>query len=308
MDVRNVEYLRRYLFSIAYRMLGSASDAEDVVQEAYLRYHSAPEAEVRSPKAYLSTVVTRLCLDQLKSARVTRETYHGPWLPEPVPTADLEPTPQERVERGEDVSLAFLLLLERLTPEERAAYVLREAFDYSYDEIASIIGKAVPTTRQLAHRAREHVNGAAPRFEVDRDEQRRLTERFLVAARTGDMQSLTSLLAADVVLVADGGVEARTARRPIRGRDNVLRLVEGGSRKFYADADVTLEDVNGGAAIVFWRDGVPVLVTTADVAGGQIQSFHSIVNPSKLAYLARRLSPSLTAAEAIPPDSVAPAG
>jgi RNA polymerase sigma-70 factor (ECF subfamily) len=308
MDAREFEGLRRYLFSIAYRMLGSASDAEDIVQDAWLRYRAADDGTIRAPKSYLSAVVTRLCLDHLKAARATRETYHGPWLPEPVPTADLEPTPQERVERGEDVSLAFLVLLERLTPEERAAYVLREAFDYRYDEIAAIIGKSVPATRQVAHRARERVTSAAPRFEADRDAQRRLTERFLAAARGGDMQALTTVLAADVVLVADGGVEALAARRPIRGRDNVLRLFESGMRTLYADVDVTLEDLNDTVAVVFWRGGMPVLVTTATIAAGRIQAFHAIVNPTKLAYVARRLSAALAAGGDASPESVASTG
>src|SRR5215207_10742299 len=183
-DPQTFTALRPYLFSIAYRMLGSASDAEDVIQDAYLRMLRTSPRDIRSPKAYLSAVVTRLCLDLLTARKAERETYHGPWLPEPVLTDDLESSPETATESREDISLAALVLLERLTPEERATYVLREAFDYPYDEIAPILGKSIPATRQIAHRAHQHL-ADRPRFVASPENQHRLAERFLTAAREG---------------------------------------------------------------------------------------------------------------------------
>jgi RNA polymerase sigma-70 factor (ECF subfamily) len=297
MDAQDLEQLRRYLFAIAYRMLGSASDAEDIVQEAYLRWQGADQATVRAPRAYLSAVVTRLCLDELKSARVTREAYHGPWLPEPVPSAELlllddrELTPQERVERQEDVSLAFLTLLERLTPEERAAYVLREAFDYDHAEIADVLGKSVPAVRQLAHRARQRVGASQTRFQASLEEQRKLTERFLAAAWQGDLRGLTELLAADVVSWSDGGAETLAARRAILGSDAVARRMIGLALKVYADVATTYEPLNGGMGVLFWRGEQLLNATVATVADGRIQAVHSVLNPHKLAYLRARVRP-----------------
>jgi RNA polymerase sigma-70 factor (ECF subfamily) len=281
--------LRPYLFSIAYRLLGSAADAEDVVQDAYLRAKSAPAAEIRSPRAFLATVVTRLCLDHLKSARVARETYVGPWLPEPVPTADLVPTPAEEVERREQVSLAFLVLLERLTPEERAAYVLREAFEYPYDEIAPILGKSVPAVRQLAHRARERVAEGRPRFSASLEEQRRLTERFLAAALDGDVPALVAVLAADATLWADGGAKARAARRPIEGAERIARWLAGVLAQAPADARASLVALNGRTGVAFWSGNDLISAATVEVAGGRVAAVHVVVNPDKLAYLQRRL-------------------
>jgi RNA polymerase sigma-70 factor (ECF subfamily) len=295
MNAQDLEQLRRYLFAIAYRMLGSASDAEDIVQDAYLRWQGADQATVRSPKAYLSAVVTRLCLDELKSARVTRETYHGPWLPEPVPSGavalDRELTPQERVERRDDVSLAFLLLLERLTPEERAAYVLREAFDYDHAAIADVLGKSVPAVRQLAHRARQRVGASQKRFQASLEEQHELTERFLAAAWRGDLRGLTDLLAADVVSWSDGGAETLAARRPILGSDAVARRMIGLALKVYADVATTYEPLNGGMGVLLWRGEQLLNATVATVADGRIQAVHSVLNPHKLAYLRQHVSP-----------------
>ena len=283
------EALRPYLFAIAYRMLGSASEAEDVVQDSYLRFtRAAPEA-IRSPKAYLAAVVTRLCLDRLKSARVVREAYVGPWLPEPAPTADLAPTPEEAAERREEVSLAFLVLLERLTPEERAVYVLREAFDYPYQEIAAILGKSVAACRQLAHRARQHL-ADRPRFAASPEAQRRLTEHFLAAARRGDLPALTEVLAADVTLWSDGGEKALAARRPIHGRDAVARWVIGIAAKLPVDAVVTFEDINGGVGVLVWVGDELVSAMTLDVGDGRVRAAHVVVNPDKIAYLRRRLT------------------
>jgi RNA polymerase sigma-70 factor (ECF subfamily) len=286
-ETQTFEALRPYLFAIAYRMLGSASEAEDVVQDAYLRSTGADT--IRAPKAYLSAVVTRLCLDRLKSARATRETYLGPWLPEPVPTADLAATPLEAVEQRAEISLAFLVLLERLTPEERAVYVLREAFDFPYDEIASILDTSVAASRQLAHRARERIAEGRPRFVASPEEQRRLTERFLAATQDGDLRSLTELLAADVTLWSDGGAKAQAARRPLRGRDAVTRWLLGVIVKAPPGMTSTFEAINGGAGLLLWDRDDLINATLVDVFDGQIAAIRMIVNPDKLAYLRRRL-------------------
>ncbi len=284
------EALRPYLFAVAYRMLGSATDAEDVVQDAYLRYHAAPRDDVRSPKAFLTTLVTRLCLDRLKSARAQREQYVGPWLPEPVPTADADPGPLTAVERREAVSLAFLVLLERLAPEERAAYVLREAFDYGYDEIAGVLGKTPAASRQLVHRARERVATGRPRFAASPDEQRLLTERFLAASERGDLASLTAVLASDVVSWSDGGAKAKAARLPIPGRERVARFLAGLLRQAPARG-IRAEpiELNGGAALLLWTGDALHGVLALDGRDGLIEELRFIINPDKLAYLRRRL-------------------
>ncbi len=287
-DAQAFEELRPYLFGIAYRMLGSAADAEDVVQDAYLRLARLAPPDIRSPKAYLSAVVTRLCLDRLKSSKAERLAYRGPWLPEPVLTADLEPGPEAATEWREEISLALLVLLERLTPEERATYVLREAFDYPYDEIAAILGKSVPAARQLAHRAREHV-GDRPRFVTSSRDQHRLAERFLGAARQGDMPALIATLAADVTGWSDGGAKARAARRPILGRDAVARCEVGLHRKLYRDTYPTIAGINGGIGVLLWSRTKLVNVRVLDVNEGRIQAVYSIVNPDKLTHLGRRL-------------------
>ncbi|MBA3528737.1 MAG: RNA polymerase sigma-70 factor [Propionibacteriaceae bacterium] len=295
LDADAFESLRRYLFAIAYRMLGSASEAEDIVQDAYLRARDVRADEVHSLKAYLATVVTRLCLDQLRSARAQREVYIGPWLPEPVPTADLTQAgdvtnrPAEATEQADDISLALLVLLERLTPEERATYVLREAFAYPYDEIASVLGKSSAAVRQLSHRAKKRVAAGRPRFQTSPETQRALAERFLAASRGGDLGALTAILAADVTGWSDGGGVVRAARRPIVGRDAVARLIVGQASKWLHDVTTTFASVNGGIAALYWRDGhlINVLILDADASG--IHAILAVVNPEKLAYLERRL-------------------
>lgn len=287
-DAQAFEGLRPYLFGIAYRMLGSAVDAEDVVQDAYLRLARLLPTDVRSPKAYLSAVVTHLCLDLLQSSKAERLAYRGPWLPEPVLTDDLEPGPEAVTEWREEISLALLVLLERLTPEERATYVLREAFGYPYDEIAAILGKSVPAARQLAHRAREHV-GERPRFVTSSRDQHRLAERFLAAAQQGDMAALIATLAADVTGWSDGGAKARAARRPILGRDAVARWMVGLHRKLYRDTHPTIAGINGGVGVLLWVRTELVNVRVLGVNEGRNQAVHSVVNPDKLIHLGRRL-------------------
>ncbi|HEY7124696.1 MAG TPA: RNA polymerase sigma-70 factor [Ktedonobacterales bacterium] len=284
--MEDFETYRSLLFAIAYRMLGRASEAEDMVQETYLRYRTASAGEIRSLKSYLTKVVTNLCLDELKSARVERERYLGPWLPEPILTSD----PGERVELRESLSLAFLLLLETLSPPERAAFLLHEVFDYSYEEVGEIIGKNAATCRQLVHRARAHLAERRPRFQSSPEEQRELLGRFLLAAQQGEMDNLTHLLAREVVVWSDGGGKVSAALRPILGQERVIRFVLGLLRKgLIQDAQATLEEVNGGQAMLFWRDETLFLVTMITVVAGQVHELYGILNPEKLAYLQRQL-------------------
>ena len=279
------ETYRPLLFSIAYRMLGSASDAEDMVQETYLRYRTAQETEIRSLKAFLTTVITRLCLDELKSARVQREQYLGPWLPEPLLTGDAE----AQVEQRESLSLAFLTLLEELTPAERAVFVLHEAFDYPYDEIGKMIDKNAAACRQLFHRAEERLSAHQRRFEPSPDAQRELVGSFLLASQSGNVQALTELLARDVVVWSDGGGKVSAATKPVYGREKVMRFVQGLLRKSLADLMVSAETINGEPALLFWIGGALFMVSSFRIADGQVQEIYGVLNPDKLAYLQRQL-------------------
>src|SRR5918992_1114130 len=221
------EELRPLMFAIAYRMLGSVSDAEDIVQEAFLRFHRETRAGARidSPKAYLSAVTTRLGIDHLRSARVRRESYVGPWLPEPLIT-DEDAAVTRHAETADTLSMAFLLLLESLSPVERAVFLLREVFDYGYDEIAAIVGKSEVNCRQIAARARQHVEEGRPRFEASRRRREELGQRFFAAAEEGDVQGLVRMLAEDVVVYGDGGGRVPgAARQPIHGEDKASRLL-----------------------------------------------------------------------------------
>src|SRR3954470_12094852 len=221
------EDLRPLLFSIAYRMLGSASEAEDIVQEAFLRFHqAAKEQKIDNPKAYLSQITTRLSIDHLRSARVRRETYTGTWLPEPLLTEQV-PDASQHAETADSLSMAFLVLLESLSPVERAVFLLREVFDYPYDEIAETIGKSEDNTRQLAVRARRHVEERKPRFEADKNARDELAGRFWAAAQDGDTDGLVKLLADDVVFYGDGGGKGPAIARPLFGREKVSRFMQG---------------------------------------------------------------------------------
>jgi RNA polymerase sigma-70 factor, ECF subfamily len=285
--------LRPLLFSIAYRMVGSVSEAEDIVQEAFLRYHRALGAgeEVRAPKAYLSTVTTRLAIDHLRSARARREQYVGPWLPEPLLGDERAPDPAAQAELADSLSLAFLTLLERLSPVERAAFLLREVFDYPYDEIAGVIDRSEDNARQLVSRARRHIDAERPRFDVSRETHEQLTERFVQATQSGDTEALIELLAADVVAYADGGGKAQAPRKEIHGRDRVARFMVGIARPERGVPGVTMQsiDVNGRPGrLARDPDGNPIAVLSLDVADGQIQGVRIVVNPEKLAHLAGR--------------------
>jgi RNA polymerase sigma-70 factor (ECF subfamily) len=281
------EDLRPLLFSIAYRMLGTASEAEDIVQEAFLRFHRASEEEqIEHPKAYLSQVVTRLSIDHLRSARVRRETYTGTWLPEPLLT-DVEPDVAKHAETADSLSMAFLVLLESLSPVERAVFLLREVFDYGYDEVAQIVGKSEDNCRQLAVRARRHLDERKHRFEADREQRDELARRFFAATQEGDTEGLEELLADDVVFYGDGGGKGPAISRPLYGRKQVAKfignlIVQAGHMKLALEP----VEVNGEPGMMS-RDseGRIANVLSIHIADGYIQSFSSVVNPDKLGHL-----------------------
>jgi RNA polymerase sigma-70 factor (ECF subfamily) len=279
------EKLRPLLFAIAYRILGGVTDAEDAVQETWLRYESSP-TQPTSPKAFLSAVVTRVSIDMLRSARARRETYVGQWFPEPLLTDPYE-DPARSAELADSVSMAALLLLERLTPLERAVFVLREVFGFAFPEIAPAVGRSEAACRQLAARARRHMDAGRPRFEADRREREELAPRFFDALRDGDIDGLRELLAADVEMVADSGGKAPALARSVFGADNVARvLVSVFPLLIKIDARVEPCALNGQpGAILRDRDGKVVGTLTLDVLGGRIQTIRSVANPEKLEHV-----------------------
>jgi RNA polymerase sigma-70 factor (TIGR02957 family) len=288
MTEEEFDELRPSAFAIAYRMLGSVSEAEDVVQEGFLRLHRAREdgERIESPRAYLSTVVSRLSLDHLRSARVRRETYVGEWLPEPL-VASADDDPARKAEMADSLSLAFLVLLESLSPEQRAAFLLRDVFDEPYDRIAEIVGTSEQNARQLATRARRHVKERRPRFEASREQREQLASRFFAAVEEGDLEGLEELLAHDVVLHADGGGKAPALKRAVHGRARAARTLIAGLCAFTRFGITSRrEEVNGQpGALFFDREGGLIGVLILDVAEGQIQGVSSIVNPDKLQHL-----------------------
>lgn len=271
---------RNLLFTVAYEMLGSAADAEDVLQETWLRWVEVDRGEVRDERAYLVRIATRLALNRMRTNARRRESYVGPWLPEPLLTA---PDVAEDVELADSVSLAMLTLLETLGPTERAVFVLREVFDFGYDEIAAAVDKTPAAVRQIAHRARGHVAERRPRAEATRSERERVMGTFLSAVATGDIQSLMDVLAPDVVLVTDGGGFKKAALRPILGRDKVLRFLAGVSEGIDAVADVVV--VNGAPALRLVIDGELDTVASMVVEDGQVSGLYVVRNPAKLARL-----------------------
>jgi RNA polymerase sigma-70 factor, ECF subfamily len=279
--------LRPLLFSIAYRMLSSVSESEDVVQDAFVRYEHALSdgAEIASPKAYLSAVATRLCIDRLRSAPKRRETYLGQWLPEPLLTDDRDPAAY--AEQADSLSMAFLLVLERLNPVERAVFLLHDVFGYGYDEIASIVDKSVPNCRQLAARARSRVKAEKPRFEASRDQRDQLAERFFAAFTDGDMDGLVGMLADDVVAYGDGGGKAPQWSRPLVGALQVARVFIAMSDELREHrAVVELHEVNGQpGAVVRTSEGQLVNVFVLDIVDGIVQTIRSVINPDKLRHL-----------------------
>ncbi len=280
------EQYRPLLFGIAYRMLGSVMEAEDMVQETYLRYEAVPSERIATPKAFLCTVITRLCLDHLKSARAQRETYVGPWLPEPLLTEYAAyAAPAIQMNEWESLSTAFLVLLENLSPLERAVFLLREVFDYEYGEIAQMIGREEAACRQLFSRAKKHIVAQRPRFESTPEAHREMMGRFLAATQSGDLNDLMSLLAEDVSSWADGGGKTHAATRPVYGRERVARYLVGLASRRTPDITVDVAEVNGRPAVLLRREGKVFSVIMLVVAQGQIQQIHTVVNPEKLAHL-----------------------
>jgi RNA polymerase sigma-70 factor (TIGR02957 family) len=274
---------RSLLFTVAYEMLGSAADAEDVVQETWLRWDPVDRTTIEDPRAYLVRIATRQALNRLRTLQRRREEYVGEWLPEPLLTT---PDVAEDVELAESVSIAMLTVLETLKPAERAVFVLKEVFDFPYEDIAQAVDKSPAAVRQIAHRAREHVAARRPRIEVDRTEQQRALERFLAAVDTGDVQALLDVLAPDIVLVADGGGEVGAALRPIRGPKTVARLLAN-FRSLLPDAVVTPTWVNGAPAARIELDGALDTAISVVIENGRVSRIFSIRNPHKLAWLDR---------------------
>jgi len=288
------EDLRPLLFSIAYRMLGAVTAAEDVVQEAFLRYHRAvaDHGQPDSPKAYLSTVVTRLAIDELRSARSQRESYVGEWLPEPLLTDpdflnQPTPDPAAHAEQADSLSMAFLLLLERLTPLERAVFLLHDVFDYGYDETAGVVGRSVTACRQLGRRARQHIEAGRPRFDVAASERAALAEKFFAAVDSGNMDGLLNLLAADVEVHGDSGGAPPSWRRPIVGRDHVAKLLTVLANQVrHLHGSLRPTEVNGQpGALALASDGSLIAVLSIDIADGQVQTIRSVISRSKLQHL-----------------------
>ncbi|WP_348786426.1 RNA polymerase sigma-70 factor [Leifsonia sp. NPDC080035] len=270
---------RNLLFTVAYEMLGQAADAEDVLQETWLRWVRVDRSQVRDERAYLVRIATRLALNRLRDVKRRRESYIGPWLPEPLLTA---PDVADDVELADSVSIALMVVLETLGPTERAVFVLREVFGFGFDEIAAAVDKTPAAVRQIAHRAREHVEARRPRVTVAPAEVRAALETFKAAVESGDVQAILDVLAPDVVLISDGGGVKQAALRPILGADKVSRFIIGGLRKGGADVDAVASEVNGNPALVFTLGGELDGVLTANVQDGRITGLYFVRNPHKL--------------------------
>jgi RNA polymerase sigma-70 factor (ECF subfamily) len=283
-DLQQFESYRRLMFSIAYRMLGSITEAEDILQEAFLRYQKSSRPEIASPKAFLSTIVTRLCLNRLESAQVQRETYIGPWLPEPILTVHEESVDAvERTELHESLSMAFLVLLEQLTPLERAIFLLRQVFDYEYYEISEMIEKDEAACRQIFSRAKKHIAENRPRFKTNPEAQREILEQFIAAVSQGELDGLLQLLSDDVTLWADGGGKARgAALEPLHGREAVARFVLASPRLAIGPLEPRIGMVNGEPALLLSMDGQARLVVMISVDQTHIHEIRIVGNPDKL--------------------------
>lgn len=276
----DVERLRPRLFGIAYRMLGGVQDAEDIVQEAMLRWHQTDRTVVREPEAWLVSVVTRLAIDRLRRASRERETYPGPWLPEPV--ADERFSADRSAELASDLSMAFLVLLERLAPEERAAFLLREVFDADYDEIGRTLEKTPAAARQTVHRARERIHNDRVRFKVEDDVKERLFSRFLKALEADDRDEMLAVLAPDATFMSDGGGKVSAARRVLRGNETITRMLLGIEQKYGRPFTYRLRHMNGEPALVMYKDGQPFGVTYCETDGERILALYRVMNPEKL--------------------------
>lgn len=285
---------RPLLFSIAYRMLGSASEAQDVLQDAWLRYSHADASTIRSPRAFATTIVTRLCLDRLKSARATREEYIGPWLPEPLLTSAAA-GPDVILQRTESVTLAFLVLLERLSPEERAVFLLKEVFEYDHSEVADMLGMSPENSRQLLHRAKARLAEGRPRLSGTAESRRTVAERFTRAFAQGDATALAALLARDVGMWSDGGGKASAARRPLLGRDEVLNFLVGLHRTaekagLIDSVSLRIDEVNVEPALIIRVGSRLESVFVFTVEGDSISAIRVVRNPDKLAHIVRQLA------------------
>jgi RNA polymerase sigma-70 factor (ECF subfamily) len=281
------ERYRALLFSLAYRMTGSASDAEDLAQETWLRYQASASQDIVSLKAYLTTIITRLALDYLKSARVTREQYFGTWLPEPILTAE---DGGAILERQETLSLALMRLLETLSPPERAVFLLHEVFDYPYSEIAPILEKSPANCRQIFHRAKQALQDRRARFHPEPQRQRQLLLGFLSASQAGNMDALTSLLAQDAITWADGGGKVQTVPRPIYGQQAVARFWLSVARKSPHALTYTPEEINGEPSLLFWDEDRLAGVFSLALSDAGVQEVYALLNPDKLAYLQQQLA------------------
>lgn len=284
---------RPLLFSIAYRMLGSASDAEDVLQDAWLRYSGADRSAIRSPKAFATTIVTRLCLDRLKSARATREEYVGPWLPEPVLTSEVE-NPATILQRAESLTLAFLVLLEKLAPEERAVFLLKDIFEYGHSEVAEMLGMTEENSRQLLHRAKARLADGRPRLSGTPESRRAVAERFARAFSSGNGSELSALLAADVGVWSDGGGKVAAARHPLLGHDRVLHFLlalhrSAGATTEMSDVLLRIEDVNSEPALVIRVGDRLESIFVFSIDGDTVSAIRIVRNPDKLARIYRQL-------------------
>jgi RNA polymerase sigma-70 factor, ECF subfamily len=283
--IATFQEFRVLLFSIAYRMLGARIDAEDMVQETFLRWRRVAVKNIKNPRAFLVTVVTRLCINHLQSARVKREEYFGPWLPEPLLTGPAAGFPGIPGIDG-SLSIAFLLLLERLSPIERAVFLLREAFDYTYDEIAGILTKSEANCRQIFRRAKQHLAEARPRFEVSNEQRQRLLQQFIETSSRGDMHGLLALLAEDTVLYTDGGGKATAVPNPIHGAEAVARFLFGARTKLLPpDIVRRFAEINGQPGVIAYHNGKVFGVLSLDVAEGQVRNIYIVRNPEKLARL-----------------------
>jgi RNA polymerase sigma-70 factor (ECF subfamily) len=284
--IATFESHRPHLMGVAYRMLGTVTDAEDVVQEAWLRWSKVDRSPVVNSEAFLTTIVGRLALDHLRHAKALRESYTGPWLPEPIASEpDPAQDPQAAVELADSLSMALLVVLETLSPLERAAFVLREVFERPYPEVASALGRNESAVRQLVHRARERVDDGHARYQADLDTHGQVVQQFLAACGGADVDALMEVLAPDVVIISDGGGLARAPRRPVFGRDKVARLLLGFGVRTPEGAAFTLEPFNGALGIVARVGGVPISAMAVSVAGGLVQSLQLVANPEKLQHL-----------------------
>ena len=281
-SAQTFEAYRPLLFYTAYRMLGSVMEAEDMVQETYLRFAAASPGAVHSPKAFLNTVITRLCLDHLKSARVQREQYIGPWLPEPIMTDNL---PAQVTTQKETLTMAFLMLLEQLSPVERAVFLLREIFAYEYSEIAEIVGKSQANCRQLYSRAKKHLVANRPRYETSATAQRQVITEFMAALSDGDAQKMMTLLAPDVTFWSDGGGKVTAARRSLHGQEHVVRFVQGIFRLRPENMHIEITETNATQSLLIWVDAQLFGVMNFEMVDNQIQAIRVVLNPDKLAHL-----------------------